>query len=53
MSILALLLLMAALVIFAVRAFVAVARVHLIALGLALVCGYFLALHFTTATVGH
>lgn len=53
MSILALFLLLAALIVFIIRAFWAVARVHLISLGLALFMGFVLALHFTTATVGH
>jgi hypothetical protein len=56
LSILALILLIGALVIFAIRALVVFAttpRVNLIALGLALFCAYVLALHFTNPVVGH
>lgn len=53
MSILALFFLLAALILFIIRAFWAVARVHLISLGLACFVGYVLCLHFTTATIGH
>lgn len=53
MSVLALFLLLAALIVFLLRAFVVVTRVHLIALGLALFTGFVIALHFTSPTIGH
>lgn len=54
MSVLALVFLLAAGIVFLLRAFwVVETRVNLVSLGLALFVGYVLCLHFTTATVGH
>lgn len=53
MSVLALILLIAAGVVFLVAAWAVVAdRVRLVALGLAIFCAFVLALHFTTPTIG-
>lgn len=54
MSVIALILLLAAGIVFLLRAFwVVETRVNLVALGLALFVGYVFALHFTTASLGH
>lgn len=54
MSILALFLLLAAIILFLIRTFwPGESRINLVAAGLACFAGFVLAIHFTTATVGH